>query len=999
MSALHPRVYSIPSQVPFLPALAHGLFERYFDPADPLALARATVYLPTRRAVRALSEEILGAAQARGHGSAVALPLIRPLADVDEDGLLFEDDAAALDIPPAFAPLRRRLLLMELVRAFLAARDGRDTLSAAQGLKLASALERLLDQAETQGVSLEGVGGLVTGDLAGHWQEVVAFLGIVTTAWPAVQEAHGAIGGAERRNRLMAALRARLDAHPPDAPVIAAGSTGTIPATAQLLKSIARLPRGAVILPGLDRALDDAAWQAVDASHAQGAMKALLATLGVTREDVRAWSDDIGATDLRVRVLNEALRPWATTGAWREDAGLGEALSRGAEELGLSLIEAPHRAAEADAIALIMRETLERPNASAALITPDRSLAREVSTALARWNIAVDDSAGESLAVTAPAVFMRLVAAAAAEQLAPVPLLALLKHPLARIGLTGPDLRAAVSALERGALRGARPAPGFAGLRAACGMRRDAGQQAGIDDLLARLERALAPFVHVMDAGAPVAFADVAMAHLQAAEALAANDAGEPAQLWHGDAGEALAQLFDELLSERAHLPARPPQDYPSFLETLMAGKVVRPRYGRHPRLSIWGPLEARLQHCDVAILGGLNDGVWPAEAPPDPWLSRAMATRLGLPLPEQRLGLAAHDFVQSAAAARKVYLTHARKIDGVPAIPSRWLARLATLLRGHGAQGALMSAQPWLHYAEALNRPDEEIGSVPPPAPAPPVAVRPRALSVTRVVTWLRDPYAIYARYILRLKPLDALDLEADARVRGTLVHNVIEAIAHQEIDPQADDAGTRAMALVEDIFARERIAPAVRAFWRPRIAASMEQLIALERAWSGEGERPIGVEVNGKIEISAPNGAFTLNARADRIDVARDGSLVIVDFKTGQAPTAKQIESCIEPQLPLEAAIAAQGGFDGIPAAPVRMLRAVRLMARTRETPTDVGGADALGAKALGYLGDLIARYDAPHMPYRSRVMMLTQAQPGDFDHLARVKEWSAGGTEGEE
>lgn len=998
MSALHPQVFNIPSHRPFLPALANGLLARYFRRADPLAFAHVTVYLPTRRAVRALAEEILIAAGTLGLGTALALPQIHPLGDVDEEALVFEAGGAALDIPPAFPALRRKLLLMDLVRAFLKAREGHDGLSAAQALHLGNALERLLDHAETQGASLGEIAKLVTGDLARHWQDVVAFLAIVTEAWPKLQAGAGAIGGAERRNRLMAAERAKLEAHPPAAPVIAAGSTGTIPATAQLLRAISRLPEGAVILPGLDQDLDETAWQAVDAAHGQGAMKALLATLGVTREDVVPWGGAPGAAPLRVRVLNEALRPWAATGAWRTDHALRAALDGAGGDIGVSVIEAPHRAAEADAIALILRETLERPGESAALITPDRGLAREVAGALSRWDIAVDDSAGESLALTRPAVLFRLLADAAAQDLAPVPLLALLKHPLTRLGLTGSALHDAVSALERRCLRGPRPAPGLEGLKAAHAARPRDDEAAAVDDLLRRLAEALGPFLSALQAGTPAGFATLIEAHLEAGEALARNADGMGDALWSHDAGEALATLFGELLGEAPHLPIRPPTDYPAFLEGLMEARVVRPRFGRHPRLFIWGPLEARLQHCDVAILGGLNDGVWPAEAPPDPWLSRAMGVSLGLPVPEQRLGLAAHDFVQAASMAKRVYLTHARKIDGVPAIPSRWLARLTTLLKGHGAREKLASRTPWLGYVDALACPPKYLGPVAPPAPAPPVAVRPRRLSVTRVALWLRDPYAIYAREVLGLKPLDPIDLEADARLRGTIVHGIIEAMAHHEIDPQAQNALARALALSDDIFAGARIAPAVRAFWRPRLEASLAELLTREGGWRAQGETIRAVELAGEIALQGPQGSFTLTARADRIDETEKGALVILDFKTGKAPTAQQIETCLEPQLPLEAAIAGRGGFRDIAATPVAGLRVVRLMARALAV-TDVAGADAIGARALEHLERLIARYDDAAMPYRSRVMIERQNDVGDYDHLARVKEWSAGGAEGEE
>src|SRR5262249_21326529 len=124
------------------------------------------------------------------------------------------------------------------------------------------------------------------------------------------------------------------------------------------------------------------------------------------------------------------------------------------------------RAEEARAIALAMRETLEQPDRTAALVTPDRGLARRVAAELGRWRIAVDDSAGLPVLETLPARFVRLLLETAQSDFAPIPLLGLLKHPLFRVWTDLPKQWKAISTLERRGLRGARPIGGAAGIKA-----------------------------------------------------------------------------------------------------------------------------------------------------------------------------------------------------------------------------------------------------------------------------------------------------------------------------------------------------------------------------------------------------------------------------------------------------------------------------------------------------------------------------------------------------
>lgn len=999
-AAKRPAVYSIPTGVPFADALADGILAR-FGPgldADPARLADATVLLPTRRACRALRDAFLRVAGNRG---AVLLPRLLPLGDMDEEELLlagaFEEPLAGPDgglgLAPAVPRLHRQFRLARLI---LARADTDETPD--QAVRLAQELARLLDQFHTERIAPAKLKTLAAEDRdwAGHWQRTLAFLSIVTEHWPAILAADGALDPAERRNKVLEAQAAEWTRTPPQGPVIAAGSTGTVPATADLLKVVAGLPNGAVVLPGLDRTLDDAVFAALPPSHPQYGLARLLTHLETARGDVADWPSALAPTcpPARVALLSRALLPADATETWRaEGAPLdGDALA------GVVRIDADTQQAEAAAIALVLREALEGEGRTAALVTPDRTLARRVGAELARFGLAIDDSAGTPLAKTAPGAFLTLTARLAAEGFAPVALLAAGKHPLAGLGMAPAALRRQVRAVERAALRGPRPGDGLDGLRRALEPK-DRDLVGFVDALAARAQ----PFSAILDGG-PADLADILRAHVAFAEAFAATDTERgAARLWAGEAGETLAGLLAELGSAGEALGPIMPKAYPALLDTVLAGAVVRPRAGGHPRLSIWGPLEARLQHADVLVLGGLNEETWPPVPDAGPWMSRPMMESLGLAVPERRIGLAAHDFVQAMGAAR-VYLTRARRAGGAPTVPSRWLVRLETLLDGLGLGDAFRPDPAWTQWAAKLDEPEGcgwQPTPIAAPRPCPPVAARPARLSVTQVETWIRDPYAIYARHVLGLKPLDPLDADPGAAERGTVIHDALEAFirAHKDAWPADPLAELLRFGRIE--FQKKMAWPAVRAFWWPRFERIAAWFTAFESARRAAGIAPLAVEVEGARTIVTPDRAFTLTARADRIDRAPGGGLSIVDYKTGRVPSAKQVKAGLAPQLALEAAIAEAGGFAGVAASAVADLTYVKVSGGRepgRETTLDVDAAEA-AAKAWAGLERKVRAFESESTPYLSRVRAEREAWAGDYDHLARVKEWSAGGEGGDE
>jgi ATP-dependent helicase/nuclease subunit B len=977
MGAAHPRVFTIPAGIDFARALCEGVIERCGR--DPLVLSDALLLVPTRRAARSLRD-----AFAEALGGAALIPRIRALGDVDDEELTFEAGEDVLSA--AISPLRRRLLLATLVQRWGEKRG--NPLPFVQAMTHAGELAHFLDEAITQGCDLSKLSELAPDELAAHWQDVLTFLRIVVEEWPKQLEAEGKVEPTEARDQRLRALATALAAAPPRAPVVAAGSTGSIPATAELLKVIAQLPNGAVVLPGLDTDLDDGAWSDLDAGHAQFGLRELLAHFEIEREDVAPWSPLPGKrTDraARARFISEALRPPPATDAWRDLIENEQDAFTGALK-DFALIEAQNPREEALVVAIALREALEIEDRTAALVTPDRSLARRVAAELTRWGIAIDDSAGRKLSTAPPGTFLALLARAATEGFPPVALLSLLKHPFAAGGESPAQFRRRVRWLEHRHLRGIRPGRGLAGIAS----RLTGEKDKDLADWFARLRAVLEPLAAAMDAK-DVALPELVRAHAKAAEALAATHAESgAAAVWRGEAGESAANLIREIQNDSEGIALADGRQYAELFFELAESRAVRPPYNRQKRLAILGPLEARLLDFDLVVLGGLNEGTWPREAATDPWLSRPMRAQLGLDPPERRTGLSAHDFA-TLAASRSVLMTRALKDAGAPTVASRWVLRVQQLAKGLGLHSELAARNDLLAWARAIDI-REPSPRATRPAPAPPVALRPRQLSVTEIERWLRDPYAIYARHVLRLKPVEPLDPEPGPRERGIAIHGALEHFLRAHPDALPEDALARLLEASEEKFAAAGASAAALALWRPRFARAGRWFLSYQTTRRKEIVRSI-TETTGKLELPGPAGSFTLVGRADRIDIFRDGSAAIIDYKTGRVPSDKQIELLIAPQLPLEAAMLMAGTFADATAARVRELIYIKLSGGDPPGEAFIPKADAT-AKALearARLIGLIQAYDNDRRGYRSREMPYRMTDKGDYDHLARVAEWS--------
>ncbi|HVL74113.1 MAG TPA: double-strand break repair protein AddB [Beijerinckiaceae bacterium] len=1021
------RVFTVPAAVPFLPTLAAALADgTLLDglKVEDEALADATIFLPTRRAARALSAVLAE----RAGGRPRLMPRIVPLGEADEAefDLAARADEGADVLPPPIPPLERRLVLARLVQAWVASVRRADLdlpgdgpllvpSSPADAVALAADLEALMDAFATEGVPWSDLGKAVDGDFSRFFELTQRFVAIAAEHWPDILKARGASDPARRRIALIEAEAARLARERPQAPIIAAGSTGSVPATARLLAAIAALPNGAVVLPGLDLDLDEQGWTAIGQAadgdlvhgHPQATMRRLLdAHLRLARGEVRVLGAAEPAGAARARVLSQALRPAETTDRWSaldpdERAALAEAGCAG-----LKLVEAADERDEALAAAIAIRETLAEPGHTVALVTPDRGLAVRVAAELARWDIVAEDSAGCALADTPAGRLARLAAEAATKNFDAGSVLALLAHPAVRLGLEREAVERAAQALELGVLRGPEPGPGLEGIEEALKTRREetdwrtprparrltAADWEAAADLVRRLGEAFAGFARTDGEVDLIALAGL---HQAAVERLRDGPAAEDDP---EDGQAALDALFDELALADAGGVAGRFSDYPDFFRALAAGKVLPPTRSGHPRVQILGPLEARLLTFDRVVLGGLDEGVWPPTARTDAFLNRPMRAQLGLSPPERRIGQSAHDFAQLLGTADAV-VTRAAKRGNAPTVPSRFLQRLKAFVGKPAWEAVAASGERFRRLARLLDTPPPG-RPCPRPVPKPDPGRFPRRLSVTAIETLVRDPYSIFARHVLGLEALDAVAESPGAADRGMIVHKVLEEFGRAFPDALPPDARERLLALGREAFAPLQAAyPELFAAWWPRFERIAEAFLGWE-AERRPGIAQVLAERKGELTIPLPDGgAFLLTARADRIEARRDGGFTLVDFKTGTTPSAKEVFAGFSPQLTLEAAILLAGGFEGLRATETPDLLYVRVTGgRTPLEPRPVEPQKdetrtvaALVPEHRAKLEALLARYVRGEIGYMSRPFPKYQRRYSEFDHLARVKEWS--------
>jgi ATP-dependent helicase/nuclease subunit B len=899
----------------------------------------------------------------RASGNGLLLPRLVPVGDPEIGerigGTLDPLDSAAA--PPAIDAPERLLVLASIVRG---------ASGPAEALRLAGDLARTLDALLIDEIDPRKLRNAIeeTSDLARHWEKSLEKLALIYEAWPEVLRGRGAIDLAELRNRLLNALAQRWKSDPPAGFTVAAGITTAAPAVAALVRRVARMPDGLVVLPGLWLAdiFPREEWEALgpdengrgEATHPQFHLKLLLDRIGVGRDEVQRWrwSGRAASPPARSRAVANAMASPDFSHKW-------ETLRPAERRLGgIRVAELPDAAAEAQAIALALRQAIETPGKTAALVTPDRQLAGRVSALLRRWDIEADDSAGKPLSQVAAGTLLLGIAAAAAEQLAPVPLLALLKHPL--VGGEG-ESRAQwldnVRVLDK-ALRGPRPPAGLAGLDSKFAEKDATRPWSAVRDRVAPIEQLLSD---------PVPLSRLAALLGAAASSLASDSA------WRGPDGRLAAEMLAELqTSEAAGRLIVTADDAVPLLRQLLDDRAVRPPYGGHPRIFVWGLLEARLQRADLVILGGLNEGVWPALPAPDPWLPPKVRANLGMPTLEFRIGLSAHDFA-TALGAPEVLITRARRDSRSPTVASRFLLRL----------DAISGRLPRDRMLERITRGLDDPGPPKPadcPAPSPPAEHRPKEIWVTQVDRLKADPFAFYASAMLRLRELDPIDADYSARWKGDEVHKVFEAWLKQD---NCDPAKLRERA--ERLLANDAIHPMLRALWAPRLLEAIDWIAELERTNQAEGRTPLRAEITGE----TPLAGILVHGRADRIDRLPDGGLAIVDYKTGKPPAKKAIDAGFALQLGLLGLIGRAGGFEKVTGEPEvfeywSLIRDRGTFGKCVRADKDMEAGEFL-AHAFRNFAEAAEKWLNGTAPFTAKLNPV-YAPYGDYDQLMRLEEW---------
>ncbi len=1034
MIAKRRNLFTIAPGAPFLETFVSALLDGAIVPAfsretPPLEMARATIYVPTQRAARALAVEFARAFD----GHATLLPRILPLGALEEReaAALFDADLVSSGddaLSPPIEELERRLLLSRLIMQWAQAMEraiisidpsGAPNLHESEpflvastpsaAFALAADLGALIDECNIEGISFEAFERLSDDAFNNYWAITTRFLRVALHEWPAILAERGRLDASAFQKRLVEGQIADLARQMSNAPVIALGSTGAHPTTARLLAAIASLDNGAVVLPGLDQIMSESAWARVGQgdgrdepafTHPQTMLKRLLATMGAARDDARELGRLSPALAARRPLVSQAMLPADATSAWRDyraadGAGFAAALEN------LVSLEAPDERLEALTLALFMREALETPGRTAALVTPDRNIARRVAAELQRFDIEIDDSGGKPLATTPIGALARLIAAFGANGAGAVNVAALLAHPLTRLGLTRAHVATLAQLVEIGVLRMLGSVNGGWAARAVTARELARAPHAhpaarrisdddwrAIEDLLARFDAAFAPFTTLP---AEASLSDRASTHRAALEAVTAGD---------DEIGDEGAATLFELLERLARAEAPPGFDalsYAALFDRIAFETTLRGPRRAHPRLKILGPLEARLIDADLILLAGLDEGVWPPQTDTGAFLNRSMRAQLGLMAPERRIGQSAHDFVM-ALGAKRIVLSRAVKRDGAPTVPSRFVARLSALAAGAFAD-CKARGDRMLAIAAMLDRPKETI-SISRPEPRPPLDLRPQRLSVTRIERLRRDPYAIFAEYVLKLAPLPPLGSEPGAREIGVAIHEAIaKFVAHHPRGALPPDARQTLLA-----FAREKLDgfmkdPAFASFQWPRIEAGLDHALAFElerRAVGGD----IFIETRGEMALTLEGGArFLLTAVADRIEIDPQGRASVFDYKTGAPPTNAQVEVGWSPQLTLETAMVEAGAFKEVGAREVSGAAYVGLKngGKTQWLKGKEKSFADIVAEHRAEVEKMLSQFHDEATPYASRPHPAFMGDAGDYDHLARVKEWLRGGGDG--
>lgn len=959
------KIYNVNAEASFVDVLAERYLEEYAE--RPEELAQVLFLLPNRRACQSLAEAFV---RCRGLTPTI-LPQMKPIAETDEDEVFLTGDAAVIeDLLPAVNQTDRVLQFTRLI--LKKSSLNLDKMSLAQAYALAQNLSELLDTVYNEQQSFakfDTLETLVGAEYAEHWQQTVELLKIITQNWPNILAQNRKTNAVERKNSL---LRAEIDywqKTQPQRRIVVAGTTAAFPILKELVQTVLQLPNGEVYLYGLDKYLSDAEWKKIDENHPQYELKELLQYLKISRADVQNLNQ-IPFT-VREKIVAETMRPAETTKAW---CNLSAHPIAREDFSHIKLLNCDDMRQEAEAIALIIRHTLETPKKTAVLVTMDRDLSRRVVSELQKWNIAADDSAGKPLSLTPIGIYLQLICDYM-ENKTDTALISLMKHPFTNCGQSIADFNARLRKLEYT-------------------LRKDDEFDAETQNFYDEICRRLQPLTDLY-AQPYVSLEQIFITHIKVAEDLADTDLKKGAQIiWKNDAGNVAAKFVGDFAGRCGQMDSIKTNDYSAFLSLLLAEQSVRTRFGTHPRVKILGPIEARLAQYDVTIIGEANEGVWPKIPEADMWMSRPMKKDFELPQPERQIGVMAADFAHLMHAP-EVYITRAQKVGKYPTNKSRWWLRFETVLKAifgpKEKDFAFIFDQPYAYWAKNLDRRDG-YHPISAPEPRPEVERRPTELWATNVEKWIRNPYEIYAKCVLSLYKMDEIDRERQPYELGNIIHDVLKEfnnIYNTSDYPSEEEARKQLLQMGREAFIANDIPPEIEAFWWPKYEDEINWVIEHECSCR-DRIRTLHNEVKGSMEMNGPRGKFTISAIADRIEELENGELNIIDYKTGKKRSTDELEKGKAPQLPIEGLIAQKGGFTDVAPANVEGLQYWGLK---DESISKVEGDKTAGVMDIveQTVQNHINAYARKEQPYWVKPRPADVKNPSDYDHLSRLKEWS--------
>lgn len=895
VDVIRPALFTIPYGVDLCETTVETLFATVGS--DPLALSQMLILLPNNRAIKAMTEAFV-----RKTKTGLLLPRMAAVGDLSLDealGPILDPLSEETVINSTIKPLQKMMMLCRLILKYRKSKH--IPVSANEALRLARNLGTVIDEMEIEEIDVRQFSQIEPSDLSAHWNKAFDELLTILPQHYAELEQLKIASPATRRNQLLDQLNQNLRQYNNDFFVVAAGISTAAPAIARLLKTIAMRPRSMVILPCVDLDMSEPDWQALGPhekeegslyqkqtheSHPQYHLKLLLNRMGFQRSEVVQLGQ---ATPQIPSPIGQIFCIPDATKFWRDLAPDTKKMRN------LKIVISEDSAQEARVIAIALRQAIENPKKRAALVTPDRELAVRVAVQLKRWNITVDDSAGIPLLETPAGSLIMALAQAIEDRFNPVSLLAIAKHPLVSGALERIDWLNQVRKLDV-IWRGPAIGTGLPAMSHQLDQFLTNERTKNIFDPneLQIFWEQYSQILLILEKVADADLDQIFTAIISVATNLTSG------AVWSGAAGRQLAQFFEELQAAGLKQLGAPGHEaIASIIKELFSGQMVRPPYGGHPRIAILGLLEARLQQSDILICAGLNEGSWPQLPQPDPWLAPRIRRELGLSGLDRNIGLSAHDLA-TAMGAREVILSRTTRDRSGPTVASRFLLRIQAFLGDKLAQNDQL-----LHYAKSIDDPIDE-KRFDRPAPYPSLEQRQVKIHVTDFDSLKSDPFSFYARKIMRLPVMDMIDAPPGYAWRGSCVHEILEKWAKQD-----DCVPEKLIVRTKALLANSEFHPTLRFLWQPRIIQGLQWVANETARMRGEECRIVlASECKGEAVVAG----IKITGRADRIDRLADGTLAVVDYKSGKPPSGKQVNAGFALQLGLIGLMAQNGSMKAV-------------------------------------------------------------------------------------